>query len=262
MTCPLPTPHSLPWCGLRDLLNDPYGRPALNLGYLLDGVMGASSRRLEFERFSRRESRQQLKIVASGLNSRKSRVLSRGAGHWDDRKSLIECIRASMLLPGETSLTTPLSRPHSHHPTLTTPLSRPHCPHRSHSHSACISQGVFSPNLLPVSLSFPSRFPLDSLPIPSQYPPKYPPNTLPIPSQYPPNTLPISTTRTLWTARTHPRCGRAPRGRTDVRASAVPLRARRWVHPRPRPPHSPRWTQLRACRLDGGEGHLPPVVYT
>ncbi len=74
------TPHSLPWCGLRDLLNDPYGRPALNLGYLLDGVMGASSRRLEFERFSRRESRQQLKIVASGLNSRKSRVLSRGAG--------------------------------------------------------------------------------------------------------------------------------------------------------------------------------------
>ena len=91
---------SLPWCGVRELLTDPLGRPVLNLRYLLDEVLSISSRQLDWASFNASETRLPLHVVASGLESRGPRVLSRAAGHFSTREELLECLRASMLLPG------------------------------------------------------------------------------------------------------------------------------------------------------------------
>ena len=55
---------------------------------------------LDWAAFWRAQPSQPLKVVASGLRTRRSRVLSAEGGHFSSLPELARCMRASMLLPG------------------------------------------------------------------------------------------------------------------------------------------------------------------
>eukprot|EP00607_Mallomonas_marina_P002771 CAMPEP_0182425178 /NCGR_PEP_ID=MMETSP1167-20130531/11530_1 /TAXON_ID=2988 /ORGANISM="Mallomonas Sp, Strain CCMP3275" /LENGTH=399 /DNA_ID=CAMNT_0024605625 /DNA_START=439 /DNA_END=1635 /DNA_ORIENTATION=+ len=71
----------------------------LNLAFLLDMVMG-SIQPLDWVTFSKNQETQPLKIVASSMRSLRPVVLTREGQHYNSLTSLLECIRASMLVPG------------------------------------------------------------------------------------------------------------------------------------------------------------------
>lgn len=58
---------------------------------------------LDWDAFAANEVHQPLRIVASSLTNMSSVILSRSGGHYHDMRSLLLCIRASMLVPGITS---------------------------------------------------------------------------------------------------------------------------------------------------------------
>eukprot|EP01036_Dinobryon_divergens_P027851 gene27851-36696_t len=88
---------------LIDLFKDRMGKPVLNLNYLFDTIV-QRIKPLSFDVLWEKQLNQkiELKVVASGLLSRKSVVLSAQQGNFQDLQELAECMKASMLLPGLT----------------------------------------------------------------------------------------------------------------------------------------------------------------
>ena len=88
---------------LTSLFRDRMGKPVLNLDYLLTNIV-QKIKPLDWAQFwSKQENNAQpLRIVASGLLSRKSVVLSAAGKHFQSIAELAECMKASMLLPGVT----------------------------------------------------------------------------------------------------------------------------------------------------------------
>ena len=93
----------------------------LNLDFLLNVVM-SGRQQLDWESFSHNELRQPLRVIASSVHTLKPVVLSRAGRHYDSLPGLLDCIRASMSVPG---LTGPLMGLPSHSP--------PPSPSRNHS---------------------------------------------------------------------------------------------------------------------------------
>jgi predicted patatin/cPLA2 family phospholipase len=91
----------LRWENLIGLFMDYMGKPVLNLDYLLDEVV-KTKRPLNWEKFWGKQANgeQPLKIIASGLLSKKSVVLSASQGNFKNLEELSTCLKASMLLPG------------------------------------------------------------------------------------------------------------------------------------------------------------------
>jgi len=79
------------------------GKPVLNLDYLLTNIV-QHIKPLNWDLFwSKQENNAQpLRIVASGLLSRRAVVLSAADRHFRSIAELAECMKASMLLPGVT----------------------------------------------------------------------------------------------------------------------------------------------------------------
>merc|ERR1712023_276004 len=73
------------------------GKPVLNLDYLLNDVV-FDLKPLDFGKFWKRQLKIPLKIVASGLLTKKAVVLSSEAGNFHNLNELTKCMRASMLL--------------------------------------------------------------------------------------------------------------------------------------------------------------------
>ena len=73
----------------------------INLDFLLVQVMGILQP-LDWNMFTKNELTQPLKIVASTLKTLKPIVMSREKSNFGDLPSLLECIRASMAVPGIT----------------------------------------------------------------------------------------------------------------------------------------------------------------
>jgi predicted acylesterase/phospholipase RssA len=84
---------------IRDLKNNVFGEPVLDLDWLLDDCL-TRLRPLDWERFRKRDQVQPLHVVSSALDSGTPVVLSSKNGDWKDIRSLAQCLRASMLLPG------------------------------------------------------------------------------------------------------------------------------------------------------------------
>jgi predicted acylesterase/phospholipase RssA len=89
----------LRWKSLVSLVADHLGPPALNLDFLLQEIVGRRSP-LNWERFWEKQQRTPLKVVVSGLLSRRSVALSAADGHFQSLEELCRCLKASMLLPG------------------------------------------------------------------------------------------------------------------------------------------------------------------
>ena len=73
----------------------------INLDFLLVQVMGILQP-LDWNIFTKNEESQPLKIVASSLKTMAPVVMSREKGNFGDLSSLLQCIRASMAVPGIT----------------------------------------------------------------------------------------------------------------------------------------------------------------
>ena len=88
---------------LVSLFRDRMGKPVLNLDYLLTTIV-QKIKPLDWATFwSKQESNAQpLKIVASGLLSKKAVVLSAANDNFKTASELAHCMKASMLLPGVT----------------------------------------------------------------------------------------------------------------------------------------------------------------
>jgi predicted acylesterase/phospholipase RssA len=88
---------------LRDLFNSRMGKPVLDLDFLVDTIV-QKVKPLDFDKLWEKQTSNQLelKVVASGLLSRKAVVLSAKNGNFQTLKELAECMKASMLLPGIT----------------------------------------------------------------------------------------------------------------------------------------------------------------
>lgn len=88
---------------LTSLFRDRMGKPVLNLDYLLTKIV-QKIKPLDWGTFwSKQENNAQpLKIVVSGLISRKAVVLSAENCNFKTAAELAECMKASMLLPGVT----------------------------------------------------------------------------------------------------------------------------------------------------------------
>lgn len=88
---------------LISLFRDRMGRPVLNLDYLLTTIV-QKIKPLDWKLFwsKQKDCVQPLKIVASGLLSRESLVLSAALGNFQNVEELAQCMKASMLLPGVT----------------------------------------------------------------------------------------------------------------------------------------------------------------
>jgi predicted patatin/cPLA2 family phospholipase len=86
-----------------DFFNERIGKPVLNLNYLLETIV-QELQPLDWEVFwSKQVTKQQvLKVVASGLLSKKSIIMSAENGNFETLPELTNCMRASMLLPGLT----------------------------------------------------------------------------------------------------------------------------------------------------------------
>ena len=81
----------------------------INLDFLLVQVMGILQP-LDWNMFTKNELTQPLKIVASSLKTLKPIVMSREKSNFGDLPSLLECIRASMAVPGITGSLMALSK--------------------------------------------------------------------------------------------------------------------------------------------------------
>jgi len=79
------------------------GKSVLNLDFLLFDVVH-NIKPLDWNIFWPKQENniQPLKIIASGLLSKKAIIMSAADGHFKSRNELSECMRASMLLPGIT----------------------------------------------------------------------------------------------------------------------------------------------------------------
>ena len=75
------------------------GPPVLKLDFLLETLV-QREKPLDWAAFWRAQPSQPLKVVASGLRTRRARVLSAEGGHFASLPELARCMRASMLLPG------------------------------------------------------------------------------------------------------------------------------------------------------------------
>ncbi|KAJ1440264.1 acyl transferase/acyl hydrolase/lysophospholipase [Ochromonadaceae sp. CCMP2298] len=84
-----------------DLFTDRMGKPVLNLSYLLDSIV-QNTRQLDWAVFweKQRTGRQPLKVVASGLLSQQSVIMSAADRNFESLPELCECMKASMLIPG------------------------------------------------------------------------------------------------------------------------------------------------------------------
>ena len=85
------------------LFTDRMGKPVLNLDYLL-GTIVQRIKPLNWEVFWKKQQNKEqvLKVVASGLLSRKAVVMSAETNNFKNLTELAECMKASMLLPGVT----------------------------------------------------------------------------------------------------------------------------------------------------------------
>lgn len=88
---------------LTSLFRDRMGKPVLNLDYLLTNIV-QQIKPLNWAIFWSKQvsNAQPLRIVASGLVSRKSVVLSADNNNFQSIAELADCMKASMLLPGVT----------------------------------------------------------------------------------------------------------------------------------------------------------------
>jgi predicted acylesterase/phospholipase RssA len=85
---------------LKDVLTRPNnGKPVLNLPFLLQETM-QGSKPLNWEKFSKRQKLQPLKVVASGLKSNEAVVMDMENGQFESLEELGKCMHASCLLPG------------------------------------------------------------------------------------------------------------------------------------------------------------------
>jgi len=120
------------------------------LNFLLDDVMG-ELQPLDWDLFVKNEASQELRIVTSSLLNMSSLVLSRAGGHYRDLPSLLQCIRASMLVPG---ITGDLMAINSHAKSSSTPFFWParltsrRDNHRPVQHSATASSSFASPSII------------------------------------------------------------------------------------------------------------------
>lgn len=73
----------------------------INLHFLLDKIM-AEMQSLDWSTFAANERLQPLHIVTTNVDDMTARVLTRSKGNFHDLFSLLNCIRASMLVPGVT----------------------------------------------------------------------------------------------------------------------------------------------------------------
>jgi len=85
------------------LFTDRMGKPVLNLDYLL-GTIVQKIKPLDWEVFWEKQTskKQVLKVVASGLLSKKAVVMSSENKNFQSLEQLTDCMKASMLLPGVT----------------------------------------------------------------------------------------------------------------------------------------------------------------
>ena len=85
------------------MFTDRMGKPVLNLDYLL-GAIVQKIKPLDWEAFwsNQTSKRQVLKVVASGLLSKKAVVMSAEDSNFKTLEELAECMKASMSLPGVT----------------------------------------------------------------------------------------------------------------------------------------------------------------
>ena len=81
--------------------NEKFLSNVINLDFLLVQVMGILQP-LDWNIFTKNEASQPLKIVASSLKKFTPVIMSRQNGSYKDLMSLVECIRASMAVPGIT----------------------------------------------------------------------------------------------------------------------------------------------------------------
>ena len=88
---------------LIKLFTDRMGKPVINLDYLLDTIV-QRTKPLDWNTFwAKQTSRNQtLKVIASGLLSKKSVAMSAEDGNFRSVQELANCMKASMLLPGVT----------------------------------------------------------------------------------------------------------------------------------------------------------------
>jgi predicted patatin/cPLA2 family phospholipase len=88
---------------LRRLLSDRMGKPVLNLTFLLHDVIN-NIKPLDWDSFWKRQvnKEQPLKVVASGLLSKRAVLMSAENGNFHNLEELSNCMRASMSLPGVT----------------------------------------------------------------------------------------------------------------------------------------------------------------
>lgn len=88
---------------LMKLFTDRMGKPVINLDYLLDTIV-QTTKPLDWNTFwAQQTSRNQtLKVVASGLLSKRSVAMSAEDGNFRTVQDLANCMKASMLLPGVT----------------------------------------------------------------------------------------------------------------------------------------------------------------
>eukprot|EP01038_Epipyxis_sp_PR26KG_P008189 gene8189-11078_t len=88
---------------LVNLFTDRLGKPVLNLNYLFDTIV-QKTKPLDWDKFWEMQinNKIELKVVASGLLSRKAVVLSAKNKNFQSLAELAECMKASMLLPGIT----------------------------------------------------------------------------------------------------------------------------------------------------------------
>lgn len=87
----------------KELLRNRMGRPVLNLKFLLEKIV-QTIKPLDWDTFYENQitKKQELKIVASGLLSRKAVVMSYSNNNFRSVQELGQCMKASMLLPGVT----------------------------------------------------------------------------------------------------------------------------------------------------------------
>lgn len=73
--------------------------PVFNLDFLLLKVM-KELKQLDWETFITNNDKQPLRIITSSLETMSTKVLSSENGNFDNIESFLECIRASMAVPG------------------------------------------------------------------------------------------------------------------------------------------------------------------
>lgn len=84
---------------IRPLVGLDASKPGVDLDCLLD-VVGVGPHALDFEQLLSKDLLQPLRIIASAPEQGQAQVLSRTAGSWHSLPELLQCLRASALVPG------------------------------------------------------------------------------------------------------------------------------------------------------------------